>query len=275
MLTIRQASLEDVPTLRSLIQEMAEFEKLPLSITEQILANDGFGSQTRFRVLIAEYDDEPAGYAFFFDSYSTFQGRGLFTLAKLSCLACLFPIRPDVADAGHDLSHLAIFVWIGRLPSVQAIYVAVEHAEGSRDQNGIVNLFVGGSFLACPFDIFRYDVLATFLNLAGDREQRFQLVGDFRGGVVPLDAIDQIVISAQVFGGGSAVRELAETAIILRRDVHCDHFAFGRRQGVRPAQKDLHELAQRLGAFRTDCHRTENAGRAFGYLNVCHEIVPF
>jgi GNAT superfamily N-acetyltransferase len=49
---------------------------LSLSITEQILANDGFGSQTRFRVLIAEYDDEPAG--FFFDSYSTFQGRGLF-----------------------------------------------------------------------------------------------------------------------------------------------------------------------------------------------------
>ena len=29
-------------------------------------------------MLIAEFDDEPAGYAFFFDSYSTFQGRGLF-----------------------------------------------------------------------------------------------------------------------------------------------------------------------------------------------------
>jgi GNAT superfamily N-acetyltransferase len=29
-------------------------------------------------VLIAEFDGEPAGYAFFFDSYSTFQGRGLF-----------------------------------------------------------------------------------------------------------------------------------------------------------------------------------------------------
>jgi GNAT superfamily N-acetyltransferase len=78
MLIIRQADLKDVPTLRSLIQEMAEYEKLPLLITEQILANDGFGSQTRFRVLIAEYDGEPAGYAFFFDSYSTFQGRGLF-----------------------------------------------------------------------------------------------------------------------------------------------------------------------------------------------------
>lgn len=78
MLTIRQANSKDVPTLLSLIREMAEYEKLPLLITEQTLTGDGFGSQTRFRVLIAEYDGDPAGYAFFFDSYSTFQGRGLF-----------------------------------------------------------------------------------------------------------------------------------------------------------------------------------------------------
>ena len=78
MLTIRPANLRDVPILRSLIQEMADYEKLPLLMSEQSLANDGFGSQPRFRALIAEYDNEPAGYAFFFDSYSTFQGRGLF-----------------------------------------------------------------------------------------------------------------------------------------------------------------------------------------------------
>jgi GNAT superfamily N-acetyltransferase len=36
------------------------------------------GARARFRVLLAELDDEPAGYAFFFDSYSTFQGCGLF-----------------------------------------------------------------------------------------------------------------------------------------------------------------------------------------------------
>lgn len=78
MLTIRLADLKDVPALLSLIREMAEYEKLPLLITEQTLVNDGFGSQTRFRVLLAEYDGELAGYAFFFNSYSTFQGRGLF-----------------------------------------------------------------------------------------------------------------------------------------------------------------------------------------------------
>jgi GNAT superfamily N-acetyltransferase len=78
MLNIRQANLKDIPTLLSLIQEMAEYERLPCLVTEKILANDGFGAQPKFRVLMAEFDDEPAGYAFFFDSYSTFQGRGLF-----------------------------------------------------------------------------------------------------------------------------------------------------------------------------------------------------
>jgi GNAT superfamily N-acetyltransferase len=78
MLNIRQANLSDVRVLRSLIQEMADYECLPFLITEQTLASDGFGAQAKFRVLIADFNGEPAGYAFFFDSYSTFQGRGLF-----------------------------------------------------------------------------------------------------------------------------------------------------------------------------------------------------
>src|SRR5450755_2010303 len=57
---------------------MADDEQLSLLITGQTLASDGFGSPPKFRALIADFDGEPAGYAFFFDSYSTFQGRGLF-----------------------------------------------------------------------------------------------------------------------------------------------------------------------------------------------------
>jgi GNAT superfamily N-acetyltransferase len=78
VLSIYQANSKDVPILHALIQEMAEYEHLPFSMTEQILASDGFGTQPKFRALIAKFDDKPAGYAFFFDSYSTFQGRGLF-----------------------------------------------------------------------------------------------------------------------------------------------------------------------------------------------------
>lgn len=88
MLNIRQANLSDIPKLHSLIQEMAQYEHLPFLMTEQTLASDGFGAHPRFRALIAEFDDALAGYAFFLDSYSTFQGRSLF-------LEDLF-VRPQV-----------------------------------------------------------------------------------------------------------------------------------------------------------------------------------
>ncbi len=78
MLSIRPANLNDVRVLKALIHEMGEFEHLPVVITEESLARNGFGSLPEFRVLIAEWDGQPAGYAFFFNCYSPFRGRGLF-----------------------------------------------------------------------------------------------------------------------------------------------------------------------------------------------------
>jgi GNAT superfamily N-acetyltransferase len=42
------------------------------------LARDGFGENPKFRALIAEWDGQPAGYAFFFGYYSTWAGPGLY-----------------------------------------------------------------------------------------------------------------------------------------------------------------------------------------------------
>ncbi len=79
MLSIRPALAGDVPALNLLIRELAEFERLPVAVTEADLLRDGFGESPRFRALVAEWDGRPAGYAFFFDYYSTFEGRaGLF-----------------------------------------------------------------------------------------------------------------------------------------------------------------------------------------------------
>ena len=78
MLLIRPAVRTDVHLLKTLIHEMGEYERLPVLITEETLAHDGFGPRQEFRVLIADWDSEPAGYAFFFNCYSTFRGRGLF-----------------------------------------------------------------------------------------------------------------------------------------------------------------------------------------------------
>jgi GNAT superfamily N-acetyltransferase len=48
-------------------------------VTEADLLRDGFCEPPKFRSLVAEWDGEPAGYAFFFGYYSTFEGRaGLF-----------------------------------------------------------------------------------------------------------------------------------------------------------------------------------------------------
>ena len=80
MLSIRAATIEDVKLLKTMICELASYEKEldKVGITEDELARDGFGPQPRFRVLIAEWDLNPAGYALFFDFYSTWRGRQVF-----------------------------------------------------------------------------------------------------------------------------------------------------------------------------------------------------
>jgi GNAT superfamily N-acetyltransferase len=81
MLSIRQATIEDVPLLHTLIHELAEFEKLndEASVSEEDLIRTGFSGQPKFRAVIAELDGQPAGYAIFFEFFSSFQGcPGLF-----------------------------------------------------------------------------------------------------------------------------------------------------------------------------------------------------
>ena len=80
MLLIRPATIHDATLLRTMIRELAEFERLLhlVKITEEELARDGFGENPKFRALIAEWDGRPAGYAVVFGNYSTWAGRGLF-----------------------------------------------------------------------------------------------------------------------------------------------------------------------------------------------------
>jgi hypothetical protein len=79
MLSIRPAVAGDVAILNTLVHEFAEFERLPIAATEAGLLRDGFSDSPKFRVLIAEWEGEAAGYALFFGYYSSFEGRaGLF-----------------------------------------------------------------------------------------------------------------------------------------------------------------------------------------------------
>ncbi len=80
MLLIRPATADDAGLLLAMIRELAEFERMPDMVTnrEEDLVRDGFGENPRFRALIAEWSGQPAGYAIFFDYYSTWAGPGLF-----------------------------------------------------------------------------------------------------------------------------------------------------------------------------------------------------
>ncbi|HAL55316.1 MAG TPA: N-acetyltransferase [Bacteroidetes bacterium] len=76
-LAIRQATREDVPLILSFIKELADYERLAHEVvaSEDILEETLFGERAYAEVLIAFESGEPAGYALFFHSFSTFLGR--------------------------------------------------------------------------------------------------------------------------------------------------------------------------------------------------------
>jgi GNAT superfamily N-acetyltransferase len=85
MLVIRPAEASDVPLILQLIRELALYEREPDAVvaTEADLLRDGFGPTPRFQALIAEHDGAPAGFAFYFFTYSTWRGRPALYLEDL------------------------------------------------------------------------------------------------------------------------------------------------------------------------------------------------
>jgi GNAT superfamily N-acetyltransferase len=111
------AKKKDIPLIRELILELAEYERaLPgeAPVTESDLAKTLFGKQPAAEVLIAYLGDEPAGFALFFHNYSTWLGkRGIF-------LEDLF-VRPPARKRGvgfalfQELARIALDRNCGRV----------------------------------------------------------------------------------------------------------------------------------------------------------------
>ena len=105
MLEIRNASAGDIPLILQFIRELAEYEKAPEQAvaTAEDLRRDGFSGAPKFRVLIAEWESKPAGFALFFYHYSTWVGRPTLFLEDLF-------VRPALRKRGIGkalLAHLA------------------------------------------------------------------------------------------------------------------------------------------------------------------------
>src|SRR5579864_717329 len=77
MLVIREATAPDAPLIVNMIREFAEFEGEldQVDITADDILRDGFGATSYFHALIAEWDGQPAAYALYFFTFSTWAGR--------------------------------------------------------------------------------------------------------------------------------------------------------------------------------------------------------
>lgn len=106
-LTLRTATVADVPTILSHIIELAEYERARDEVvaTESSLAQTLFGDAPQAEVVLAEYNHEPAGFALYFHNYSTWRARrGLY-------LEDLF-VRAHLRGKGIGAVLLA---WLGTL----------------------------------------------------------------------------------------------------------------------------------------------------------------
>ncbi len=106
---IRPATENDVPLIFSLIKEIAEYEKLSNEVvaTEEKVKETLFGNKSYAEVIIAEYENEPAGQALFFHNYSTFLSQpGIY-------LEDLF-VRPDYRGKGIGKELLKSLVGIAK-----------------------------------------------------------------------------------------------------------------------------------------------------------------
>jgi len=117
--TINPAEAADVPLLLALIRELAEFEQLEqeLEVTADSLRAALFEPDAVARALVARMNSEPAGYAVFFRTFSTFVGRpgifldDLFVRPRFRKLGIGRALLTRVAEIGTELGG-GRFEWI-------------------------------------------------------------------------------------------------------------------------------------------------------------------
>lgn len=102
---IRAATEDDVPLILTLIKELAEYERLSHEVvaTEEVLRDSLFGEWRVAEALLGYLEDDPAGFALFFHTFSTFLGKPGIYLEDLY-------VRPEFRGAGVGralLVHLA------------------------------------------------------------------------------------------------------------------------------------------------------------------------
>lgn len=110
-LRLRAATAADLPQILAFIDELADYEKLRHEVHATLadLRQHLFGERPAAEVLIAEWEDRPAGFALFFRTFSTFMGRPGLWLEDLY-------VRP--ALRGHGIGR-ALLAELARLAAAR------------------------------------------------------------------------------------------------------------------------------------------------------------
>ncbi len=103
--TLREATVDDVPVILRCIRGLAEYERLAHECiaSEGLLRESLFGEAPAARVVLAMVGGEPAGFALWFRNYSTFLARPGIYLEDLF----VFPAFRGRGIGRRLLQHLA------------------------------------------------------------------------------------------------------------------------------------------------------------------------
>jgi GNAT superfamily N-acetyltransferase len=96
---VRKARRDDASRVLELVDALADYERLPRpdAGARERLLRDGFGPSPRFDLLVGERDGVLAGYALFFETYSSFLARPTLYLEDLF-------VHPDHRKSGLGLA---------------------------------------------------------------------------------------------------------------------------------------------------------------------------
>lgn len=80
IVTIRKGTIDDLPQVFALIQELADFERAPQEVTNTLeeMERDGFGENAIYKFFVAESEEGVIGLALYYTAYSTWKGKTIY-----------------------------------------------------------------------------------------------------------------------------------------------------------------------------------------------------
>ncbi len=80
LVTIRKGTIDDLPQMLALIQELADFERAPQEVTNTLeeMERDGFGENAIYKFFVAESEEGVIGLALYYTAYSTWKGKTIY-----------------------------------------------------------------------------------------------------------------------------------------------------------------------------------------------------